>query len=146
MKELTLEEVRKKQKYYSNKLRELHNKEQQLICSSYNYEKSYIHYPNYGYMYVTWQTTEGDNVLLQGIAFTSEKTMYRDACYLDFDALKEWRIPMRTFREDSERGDIKIITSQEFNTELHKAFNGFLDLASEHIKHVTITKNKKNGI
>jgi hypothetical protein len=60
--------------------------------------------------------------------------MYRDACYLDFDALKEWRIPMQIFREDSERGDIKIITSQEFNTELHKAFNGFLDLASEHIR------------
>ena len=140
MKELTLEEVRRKKKYYSNKLIEFHNKEQQLICSSYNYEKSYMHYPEYGYMYVTWQTIEGDRVLLQGIAFSSEKTMYRDACYLDFDALKEWRIPMRTFKEDSENGNIKIITSQEFNTELRKTFDGFLDLALEHIKDTAVTK------
>ena len=142
MKELTLEEIHKKQKYYSNKLRALHSAEEQIICSSYNYENMFIHY-DYGYMYVTWQTIEGDKVLLQGVGFSSEKTMYRDACYLDFDALKEWRIPMRTFREDSESRNIKIITSQEFNTELHKAFDGFLDLAFEHIKHVTITKNKK---
>ena len=142
MKELTLEEIQKKQKYYSNKLRALHSAEEQIICSSYNYENMFIHY-DYGYMYVTWQTIEGDNVLLQGVAFTSEKTMYRDACYLDFDALKEWRIPIKTFREDSESRNIKIITSQEFNTELHKAFDGFLDLAFEHIKHVTIIKNKK---
>ena len=142
MKDLTLEEVRKKQKYYSNKLRELHNKEQQLICSSYNYENMFIHY-DYGYMYVTWQTIEGDKVLLQGVGFSSEKTMYRDACYLDFDALKEWRIPMRTFKEDSENENIKIITSQEFNTELHKAFGGFLDLAFEHIKHILNVKDRK---
>ena len=142
MKDLTLEEIHKKQKYYSNKLRALHSAEEQIICSSYNYENMFIHY-DYGYMYVTWQTIEGDKVLLQGVGFSSEKTMYRDACYLDFDALKEWRIPMRTFREDSESRNIKIITSQEFNTELHKAFDGFLDLAFEHIKHVTITKNKK---
>ena len=140
MKELSVEEVRKKLQYYSSKLREFHKKEQQLICSSYNYEKSYIHYPEYGYMYVTWQTIEGDRVLLQGIAFSSEKTMYRDSCYINFDALREWRIPMRTFKEDSERGSIKIITSQEFNAELCKAFDGFLDLALERIKHTAITK------
>ena len=136
----TLEEVRKKLKYYSNKLREFHNKEQQLICSSYNYEKSYVHYPEYGYMYVTWQTTEGDRVLLQGIAFSSEKTMYRDACFINFDALKEWRIPMQTFKEDSENGSIKIITSQEFNTALREAFDGFLDLAFEQIVDTASTK------
>lgn len=140
MKELTLEEVRKKLKYYSSKLVEFHNKEQKLICSSYNYEKSYIHYPEYGYMYVTWQTIEGDRVLLQGIVFSSEKTMYRDACYINFDALRDWRIPMRTFKEDSENGNIKIITSQKFNTALREAFDGFLDLAFEHIKHTAVTK------
>ena len=140
MKELTLEEVRKKLKYHGNKLREFRNKEQQLICSFYNYEKSYIHYPEYGYMYVTWQTTEGDRVLLQGIAFSSEKTIYRDACYINFDALREWRIPMQTFKEDSENGNIKIITSQEFNAALREAFDGFLDLALEQIVDTAGTK------
>lgn len=140
MKELTLEEVRKKLKYHGSKLREFHKKEQQLICSSYNYEKSYIHYPEYGYMYVTWQTTEGDKVLLQGIAFSSEKTIYRDACFINFDALREWRIPMRTFKEDSENGNIKIITGQEFNTALREAFDGFLDLALEQIVDTAGTK------
>ena len=140
MKELTLEEVRKKLKYHGSKLREFRKKEQQLICSSYNYEKSYIHYPEYGYMYVTWQTTDEDRVLLQGIAFYSEKTMYRDACFINFDALREWRIPMQTFKEDSENGNIKIITSQEFNIALREAFDGFLDLALEQIVDTAGTK------
>lgn len=142
MKDLTLEEIHKKQKYYSNKLRALHSAEEQIICSSYNYENMFIHY-DYGYMYVTWQTIEGDKVLLQGVSFTSEKTMYRDACYLDFDALKEWRIPMKTFREDSENGKIKQITKEEFYKELSNSFDGFLELANEHIKHILNVKNRK---
>lgn len=140
MKTLTLEEIYKKQKYYSNKLRTLHKAEEQIICSSYNYENMFIHC-DYGYMYVTWQTIDGDKVLLQGVGFSSEKTMYRDGCYINFDALKDWRIPMRTFREDSENGKIKQITKEEFYKELSNSFNGFLELANEHIER--ILKRKK---
>ena len=97
-------------------LRNLHCELKKKLLENYNFENKFILVPDYGYMYVTWQTInkdiESEYMFLQGIAFTGEFTPYQDANYFSYSAMTEWNIPMRTFEHIVK--NIKIIEEKEF--------------------------------
>lgn len=90
-----------------------------------NFEGKFIK-SEYGYMYVTWQTyceesEYGDSrMFFQGIGFSASLGPYKDDSYFDYYALKEWVIPIETYKRELYDGTIQEITKEEFFNELNK--------------------------
>ena len=93
-----------------------HDKITKLEIQDYNFEGKFIYYNGYGYMYVTWQRFDSHSIhgdrqmFFQGMCFNAHLGEYRDDAYASFDALREWYIPIETFKSDVKEGRIKEIS------------------------------------
>lgn len=109
----------------------IRTKIRQFKLGDYNYEGKYIFVDEYGYMYVTKQrydekSPDGDErMLLQGFAFQSSITEFRDDFWWASDSLMDWNIPINTFQSYVKEKRIKEITKEEFMNEFEKQYDSF---------------------
>lgn len=85
----------------------------------YDFTNKFVFSKDYGYMFVTWQRLDAgpsgySEMFFQGIGINACLSEYLDSNYLKYDAMEEWRIPLRTFRADIERGDFVEISKEVF--------------------------------
>lgn len=93
----------------------------------------------YGNMYVTWQrfdkSTNGgqDFMFFQGLGVDSFLGEYHDSSWFDYNACKEWNIPIRMFDLELRRGEFVEITKEQFLKELKEHTNVLFNHIGEHL-------------
>lgn len=113
-----------------------------------DFTNKYIHIPDYGYMYVTWQKYDedcplgGDRMLLQGLYYNCVLNDYRDDSYFKYDALHEWYIPIDIFKRYIKNGDIKVITKEEFMKNVREPIVGLYNEIETWIESLDKTQKK----
>ena len=119
-----------------DQVRELRDQRENLLFQGKNLEGKFVKLKDYGYMFVTWQTLDGvktkDSILLQGLGFSyCLNEGYTDSAWMDFDALKEYRIPTRLFFEDDE---VIEITKDQFLQAFKDGFTNSLQFGLDWIE------------
>lgn len=96
-------------------------KKKKLWENIVNFENKYIKYENDGstyFMYVQYQTISrwSNDVMLQGVEFGYNRSEYKDIAFFNYDPMHNFYINYNNFIEATNRGDIKEISKEEFET------------------------------
>lgn len=117
------------------------SKEQKVLDTVPNLEKKYIKWERDGtihYMYVTHQGYDkwGNDITLQGVEFSYDKSEYRDNAFFSYDPMHNCFFGYNDFRDECEMGLFIEIDKEEFEKVLKEATEWTFKDALECIKYV----------
>lgn len=117
--EVKVKKIREKINKLQDELNNLYQELREEELKDYNFEGKYIR-RGPGYMFVTWQKELKNNpisgrhdMFFQGWGFSFKDGSYLDDNFVDYDATKEWYIPMTIFESEVKSGKIREVTREE---------------------------------
>lgn len=137
---MTLLEIDKQIEETHNKLFDLQNQRNKILCGEYNWKGKYIYHEYYGYMYVAEQIPPRkyvDTIVLQGFKFQSNPVIYSDDCFFTLKALGEWEIPIQSYQRYIQKKMFKELTKEEFYSEFKKSLKEISIASGKVFKELT---------